>query len=175
MIVGISGKAGSGKNAVGEVLDRNGYLPLAFADALKATVKDLFRMTSDQVNTQAGKAAVDPRYGMSPREILQAVGVALRGVYPDIWVRYVLDVAAGLKRVVITDVRFPNEADAIIAAGGRIVRVERPGQPVIAQSTHISETALDSYPNFCSYIVNDGTLADLRKKVETQLLPLLAR
>ena len=61
--------------------------------------------------------------------------------------------------VVLTDVRFPNEAEAIQAAGGRLVRVVRPGQDTSDQ--HISETALDDLVADVE-IQNDGTLDELR-------------
>jgi hypothetical protein len=44
---------------------------------------------------------------------------------------------------IITDTRFPNEAQAIKDAGGIIIRVDRPG--VSAVNAHSSETALDNW------------------------------
>lgn len=118
------------------------------------------------------------------RRLLQAHGVAIREhVGADIWVeaamRRVADVQGpwhlggtyldgeegpvesleGMP-VVVTDVRFPNEADAIEAAGGVLVRIIRPGLTDADQ--HVSETALDYRP--VSWTVwNTGDVADLHR------------
>jgi hypothetical protein len=69
---------------------------------------------------------------------------------------------------IITDVRFPNEAEAIKQIGGILIRVHRSNMPV---SHHISETALDDY-KFHIDISNDGTIEDLVTNVQevTKLL-----
>ena len=62
------------------------------------------------------------------------------------------------KDVVITDVRFPNEADLILGLGGELVRVDRPG--VRAGDQHASESQVLSLPA-TSILRNTGTLEDL--------------
>ena len=69
-------------------------------------------------------------------------------------------------RLAISDVRFPNEADAIRAFGGLVVRVERPGVGPI--NGHESEIALDGY-DFDLVVVNDGTLDELTDEMEAVL------
>ncbi len=63
---------------------------------------------------------------------------------------------------IIPDVRFPNEAEAILKRDGILIRVERHGIPI---SNHSSETALDNF-EFEHYIENDGTIMDLINKVK---------
>jgi hypothetical protein len=63
---------------------------------------------------------------------------------------------------IVTDTRFPNEAEAIKKADGIIIRVERPGVKPI--NPHPSETGLDDW-KFDYVINNDGSLKDLIKKV----------
>ena len=69
---------------------------------------------------------------------------------------------------VITDVRFPDEAQAIKDWGGVLWRVDRPG--LVGGDGHASETAMDDYRGWDEVIVNDGTIAELRAKVG-RLLP----
>lgn len=58
-------------------------------------------------------------------------------------------------KVVVTDVRFPNEAGWIRQNGGLLVKVVRPG--VGAVNTHASETPIE-----CDAIIeNDSTIEDL--------------
>lgn len=64
---------------------------------------------------------------------------------------------------IITDCRFPNEAEAVRDRGGVIIRINRPG--VTAVNAHPSETALDDY-DFDDVIVNDGSIQDLYEKVK---------
>lgn len=68
---------------------------------------------------------------------------------------------------IITDVRFPNEYDAVKANGGLILRVNRPGygtSMLDLATAHPSETALDGH-KFDHVIDNNGDLEDLKKKV----------
>lgn len=75
---------------------------------------------------------------------------------------------------IITDVRFPNEADAIKERGGIIIRVNRkhgyntPDRKwkEMPLNYHESETALDSY-DFDYVIENDTTIAELKEKVKS--------
>ena len=65
---------------------------------------------------------------------------------------------------IITDVRFPNEADKILSLSGTLIRLERPGTD--SGSTHESETALDNYTKFTHTIINDGGIKDLSDKIQ---------
>lgn len=71
---------------------------------------------------------------------------------------------------IITDVRFPNEAQAIKDKGGIVIRVKRTELPqVITSPKHPSETALDNY-DFDYKIFNTGTMEELRENVKAMLL-----
>lgn len=66
---------------------------------------------------------------------------------------------------IITDMRFPNEFDAVKKRGGITIRVTRHNHPNDLQpSTHPSETALDTH-TFDYEIINDGTIEELINKV----------
>lgn len=92
----------------------------------------------------------------------------------DCWVKIarrsvVEHLESGL-RVVMTDVRFPEEANMIHELGGIVVRVVRPG--VMPLNTHASESGLAGYDKI---LYNDGTLEDLHKKVLAQYGPDAAK
>lgn len=88
-------------------------------------------------------SGVDPEW--TRRRILQWVGTeGFRHLVPDHWVnRAIADGAASIARgargIVFPDVRFPNEATAIQALDGVIVRVVREGQPSTSGGGHSSE------------------------------------
>lgn len=73
---------------------------------------------------------------------------------------------ASFRKWIITDTRFPNEANAIRERGGLVIRVNRPGTQT---GDHPSETALDMY-TFDEVIMNDGNLEQLEEEVSQILL-----
>jgi hypothetical protein len=75
--------------------------------------------------------------------------------------------------VVVTDVRFPNEAQHIRDHGGLVVRVERPGAQddgAARGSSHPSESLVDTITPDRT-LLNDGTLEDLATRVKSLMLP----
>lgn len=66
---------------------------------------------------------------------------------------------------VITDIRFPNEADAVLAKGGIVLRIERP-KKTSSEKEHESETALDNYQKFTDIIQNNSTKESLLEKLK---------
>ena len=105
---------------------------------------------------------------MSIRELLQKIGTdALRdNLHKNVWINALMVDYNPTLNWVITDTRFPNEAEAIKKAGGIIIRIERPGvKPV---NPHPSETSLENW-KFDHVINNDGSLTDLTKKIKKVL------
>lgn len=68
---------------------------------------------------------------------------------------------------IITDVRFPNEADAIKERGGKLIRLERVME---TYSDHPSETSLDNYLKFDYTIFNNRTIDSLVHNVKQILI-----
>lgn len=71
---------------------------------------------------------------------------------------------------IITDTRFPNEAQAIKDAGGIVIRVDR--MHITPINEHYSESALDGW-DFDYYIENSGTHQDLFDRVEEFLATII--
>jgi hypothetical protein len=77
---------------------------------------------------------------------------------------------------IITDVRFPNEAEAILKRQGVLIRVNRKkyveynGEQVEALDVHPSETGLDDFGGFHHVIDNNGTIEELVEKVKDVLI-----
>ena len=170
-IIGISGRARSGKDTAALSLSEFGFVRRAFADPLKLAAKAIFCLVSEQLYGNA-KDVVDPFWGQTPRAILQQLGTeCLRNGYaPDVWVRSMERWLAmnthGGQKVVIPDVRFPEEPDAILRWGGEVWLVRRDGAGASGSGAdHVSEHALDGATGFSATIDNNGSLADLREKV----------
>ncbi len=88
---------------------------------------------------------------LTPRLAMQVLGVSLRALYADVWLDATLRQLDRAERWVICDVRFPNEAQAIRARGGRVIRLLR-GAP---ESTHPSETALDGRSDLFDAVIDN--------------------
>jgi hypothetical protein len=98
---------------------------------------------------------------MTVREFLQKLGTdAMRnGLHTNTWVNATFANFSNTSRWLVTDLRFPNEAAAIIEKGGLLVRLERDSDT----GDHPSETSLDNY-DFNIVIENKGSLAELIQK-----------
>jgi hypothetical protein len=170
-IIGLAGKARSGKDTVAQILgDLYGYHTTAFAESLKRACGEIFHFNAAQLYGDL-KEEVDPFWQMTPRHVMQHVGTELfRHWRSEIWVQSCARRIAMEPTVnwVIVDVRFPNEADAVRRWGGKVVWIERPGRPTLndAVACHASETALDRYDGFDAALINDRTIDDLIAEVE---------
>jgi len=167
MIIGLTGKAGSGKNAVAEVMrHHHGFREEAFADNLKAAAAVIFDLSIVNFYDQKLKEVFNPYWDMTPREMLQKLGTeACRNTFGgDIWMKSLgskLGQGRG-ERVVITDVRFENEAAMIRAKGGVVVHVHSNRESKLADGSqaHASEAGIEL--NQQDYqLFNHKTLAEL--------------
>lgn len=160
MIIGVSGKIGSGKDELAECIKELDpeFQVKKYADKLKQ-VAALLTGLQDQYSREAKDKYLDS-WGMTVREIQQRIGTeAMRdGLHPDTWILALFaDYKPGDKWI-ITDVRFHNETAAIIQRGGFLVRIDGTRNPQQGhEATHISETSLDDYPGF-HYRFNNSLL-----------------
>lgn len=157
-IIGLTGHAGVGKDAAASFLKPHGYQRLALADPLKGVARAIGWDGSKDVQERC-------ICGMAGgRELLQLLGT--EGVRDhlgrDVWVQALRRRIRPGSRVVVSDVRFVNEAEAVRSWGGEVWRIERPGYP---GDDHASERGVRQImPD--RVICNDGTLDDLRVRVE---------
>jgi hypothetical protein len=227
MIIGISGRMGSGKNTVGDIIEKicltnEGpvFEQKSFAGKLKQIASLLTGIDVNKFEDQEfKKALLGPEWGtvrtnplnaipvfedvkfnqmMSVRELLQKLGTeAMRdGLHENVWVNALFcDYKMSYRQHpdieyvdhkaypnwCITDMRFPNELEAVIKKGGITIRVVRPcsecggiGYHKMSCSKqypkqHASETALDD-AKFHYEIINDGSIKDLIEKVKQILI-----
>lgn len=157
-IIGISGKAGSGKDTVGRIIrdiiedlnrDRIKQLntqKLSFASNLKDICVFLFGWDRDRLEhdfdykegNTLDDGSPDPAcemLGFTRRQVMQKVGTeAMRkGLHRDVWIICMkLDILAGeYSRVdvgLLTDCRFKNELEFVRDMGGTLIRVDRSGE-----------------------------------------------
>ena len=169
MIIGLSGYARSGKDTAAEFLVKNaGFSRLSFAGPMKEALYRLNPLINIAGMIGVPLATAVDGLGWetvkvdSPevRGMLQRLGTEVgREMFgEDFWVKQALAEAKKYDNVVLSDVRFVNEALAIQDAGGEVWRIERPGTEAI--NNHISETQLDTF-TFNARILNDKGLKEL--------------
>ena len=198
MIIGISGKARSGKDTFATMLatelnkeSRPSYIMMAFANELKLRCQAAFDLTFEQLwgndkekydqrypklrgplpycvgNRDDGKGleVLEERKHWTAREIMQDYGAFYRTIDNQFWIKNLFKVAKEKEytSVIVTDVRYINEADYIIDNGGYVIRVERENKDSVHNQEHPSEVELDGYNRFDFTIDNSGTLEQLKE------------
>lgn len=177
-IIGLTGRAGSGKDTARAILQEHGFVGLAFADPIRDMIAMLFAsngINSSWMHERHLKEQVIPDLGVSYRHMAQTLGTEWgRSLQPDFWLRiagaYMDSTQAATfdnLLFVISDVRFANEAAWVRARGGVVWRIERPGiAPVRA---HASEAEIDQIePDLTLH--NTGSIDDLRKLIAIALV-----
>jgi hypothetical protein len=175
MIIGLSGYARSGKDEAAKALIEAGFIRLAFADKLREVLYALNPYVVDDtgyehVNLQTviddygWDGYKETPWGSEIRRLIQRLGTEAgrQTLWDSIWVDATMNQIVPGQNYVITDVRFPNEANAVKQAGGRVWRIERPG--VGPANTHASEVSLDDW-DFDIVVANDVTIEEYHNKI----------
>ena len=159
----------------------------SFADGLKGLCVEFFGLRPEQVygtdkekNTKTHVRGEDTptwqnsslnldRGFMTARELLQYFGTnIMRKMYTNVWVDHTIKriKSEQTEMAIIADVRFPNEVETILEAGGEVIKLQR--APL--KDNHESETALDE-GNFdqgkFSHIIPSGSIENLCKALES--------
>ncbi len=182
-IIGLCGKMGSGKDTIAKIILKNKLVDdkISFAERLKYHCRHIF--------------------GETNREYLQKLGQACREIQKDVWIDRAIDSINWTESIfkshdanwegvyVITDVRYPNEAEWILSQQGILIavntnssirreRIEKRNDTKISiedwikWSAHSSEYGfmeiLDTYGLFIHVFNNNDSLND--DKLETKFL-----
>jgi hypothetical protein len=162
-LIGIAAPAQSGKSTVAAYLMKSlGYEEDSFADPMRNFVCTILGI--DRATLERDKEVVVPWVGKSPRQMLQTLGTewGRQMVDTDLWLNSCLRRTEG-RRVVISDVRFDNEAQAIRDNGGTLIHLSRPdGRRTVAD--HISEAGV-KWKKGDVRLINDSTLENLEALV----------
>lgn len=158
----------SGKDTVATLLAEHGFLRLAFADRMKELATELF--------------------GMPPREkdrpLLVALGRKMRELDERVWANYLLRQMPADTRIVVPDLRWPWEVEALRECGFYLARIyvsqdvqlQRIGSGPDAdleRLLHRSETALDEYDCWDFELDGSASYANLAEQVEGMVSHLL--
>lgn len=166
----------SGKSTAAAALEGIGYQRLPFAGPLKRMIRSLL-LDLGQSDEEADRALTTEKEepcillnSVTPRRMMQTLGTdwGRQMIAADLWVRAwkgrALTALGDGRSIVVDDVRFWSEAEAIRDFGGLVVRVLRPEGASDRHSDHVSEGGLEFWP-FDHTIVNDGSIADLQQQI----------
>lgn len=196
-IIGLAGRAGAGKDTCADILcAHEGFWRIAFADPLRAEIMGSFgidacffsrdlkerrtpslaiaRSDDSQFIQRMAALGEDIHKPRSPREIMRWWGTEYRRHQDSqYWTDRMIETVDQAIRtgthhhIVITDVRFLNEAQCIESMGGEIWMVQR-GIADKHPASHQSEYELSRiHPT--TIVNNNGTLADLADAIENLL------
>lgn len=159
-VIGISGKAGSGKDWIANrFLRSQGYYNFSYAWHLKvwlvgkglATHEEVFVTKPPHVRKLLQEEATERGRMVYGEDIWTETANEWLRVFSEDW---------GITKFVIPDIRFVNEINAVHKLGGKVIRVEAPKRVAKNGLTpearnHISETGLDNFTGFDGVIFND--------------------
>jgi hypothetical protein len=184
LVIGLTGFAGSGKDTVGKEFIRRDWKRVSFAEPVYALALaidpvidvglGIYERLSEIVEDIGWHDA--KWYHPEVRRILQQVGNEGRNIIrDDVWVAKGKDqidqyTSEGYN-VVLTDVRYPNEANMIRSLdNGFVVKVDRTGVGPV--NDHISDKGLGP-ALIDAVLVNDLTIAEIPAKVDKLLREIL--
>jgi hypothetical protein len=168
-LIGLCGDAGAGKDKLAEgIVQTEREFEAArgrreidkFAKTLKILICMLVNEPITRWEEREWKESPHPLLeGKTPRYAAQTLGTEWGRdlIGENLWVNIAMRRASFYNRVIFTDVRYPNEADAIRKAGGVVVRVVREGVAPPDNAGHASESHKD---------IHDAVVNNWYKSVE---------
>jgi hypothetical protein len=169
-IIGFHGIAGAGKDtaalAIKELEPSTDVF--AFAGPLKEACKILFNFSHDQLHHPVIKEEMDERWEKSPRQILQWLGTDIlrENINQDFFVMNMkqrID-SSEAEYIIISDVRFDNEAEFIRSLGGKVIKIERNNGKTTKHSEHVTEKGIST--NLIDAVIeNNASIQEFKTNV----------
>ena len=180
-VLGLCGYPRAGKDEAAKALTSRGWVRLSFADKVREGILAVDPIIAHQSELRGDTRAVRLKdfvenHGWDQakrlpevRRLLQVYGTEAgreihgKTCWIDIVSRQIADLITShhrLNGIVITDVRFPDEADFIAGLGGMCCFIDRSG--LERPNSHSSE---DYEFGFDYLITNNGTIDDLHAKI----------
>ena len=185
-VIGLAGQKGVGKDTAAAWFVERGYTRSGFSDPLKFMLNQAFGWSmNDWEDREWKEATCVVTHGAesflplpcpgSPRHFAQWLGTEVvrnnfgQNAWVDLWKQKWH--SAGQPRVIVPDVRFQNEVDAIHSVGGIVIRITRgvyDGELFFAHDGELEHRPHDSertgeLRNIDHHIENNGTVAELHE------------
>jgi hypothetical protein len=184
MIVGLLGEKGTGKDTSADyIVQKYNFIRYAFANPIKEACRHMFGFNDEQLYGKL-KDVADKHWGITPRQAFQVVGTnfaqfILPEQLPELkqfgryfWVHRFLQFHSQNpnKDIVISDVRFQHEVNAIKKLDGIIIKIYKKTD---SSDTHVSETEVNTIKNFDYIVNNNETINSLHKQLTDKMGKIL--
>jgi len=175
LIIGISGKIGSGKDTVAKEIVRAfpeyNFSKKSFGYNVKKTVSILTGIDMRSITTRKVKSQYLDQWDMTVGEMFQTIGDGVRDLTTiEAWINSLFNNVKDGENIIITDVRYINEAESILNRGGYLIRLT--GDPKNIRKndkrnfTHKSEIELDNYDKFDIYYKNVPPISNIQELID---------
>lgn len=165
-LIGITGKARSGKDTAARFFCQAGFRQTAFAEPVKQITAILCHEPLENFHDDVLKEQDTELLAMARRKAMQLVGSeAVKPLFgDDIWTRHLIHrLNSGVygDKVVVSDIRYDYEAQALLERGGYIIGMRRRGAGLTGDAAqHSSEAGVN--PDMVDFFVdNDGSVGEL--------------
>lgn len=171
-LIGLTGLAQSGKSTVATYLkETHNFYEDSFAVPIRSMVCGLLGISLAELEEL--KESIIEGFEKTPREMMQTLGTewGRQMIQDDLWItalKYRLPAPTTAKKIVVSDIRFENEAALIRSLGGTIWHVKRQGQAMINASKHVSEVGIELLPSD-RIVTNIGSIKYLHEITQTLL------
>lgn len=154
MIIGICGHKGSGKDYLANILKQyTNYKITHFADPIKDILCEVFKISKDELNKLKNDENTKI-LGTNMRSILQTFGTdIMQNMFGKrVWADLVLKD----DNLIVADVRFQHEIDAILEKGGFVIKLKSN----FKEDKHISESGIEELPESSFKYIFDNSKKD---------------
>lgn len=167
-IIGISGKKGSGKDTFYKLFNKHSpyiYQNAKLTDKLREIASNITGLPLSYFYDRNKYDTHLDIWGMNIRQLLQKLGLeALRENFDyDVWLKTFFANYDKEENYMITDIRFPNEIEAIREHGGIVIRLE--GRSEDDGDNHGSEHALNNFNDYDYIIDNSGSIDNYENEI----------
>lgn len=194
-IISVAGQMRNGKNEIGEyICKKMNFTQASFATPVKKIFCDAFGVDINFVENWKIKSEPPAGFKKNVRQGLQFIGDGFRQIHPDVWVDYAIK--NNPEYSCYMDGRYINELNKIKQKDGVNILVWRPGyenddpnqseaqiRPIVdwfaskGLEGYVAKIDKTGAPIGCEFIdffiINNGTLEDLYKKVDNQIISML--
>lgn len=141
---------------------------IGFATRLKAICHELYgwvgvKNQQHYEDHPEDRNVIIPYLGYDVVRLWINVGDKMREIDPYVWVHPVTKADHNCDVLIVTDVRYKSEIDAVREAGGWLYKVHNPRTPYRDSP---ADRDLENYMGWDKLILNDGTLSDLNDEIE---------